>query len=91
MAGIIFSLVYQGFVLHDGIPNWNMHWNKEYICAVFIRKQYVVTVHIFHLCLTGKGAQSCDSCHMGYSLVEGACVSQCIMGEYPVVEVKFCS
>ncbi|XP_041915930.1 proprotein convertase subtilisin/kexin type 5 isoform X1 [Alosa sapidissima] len=34
----------------------------------------------------GKGAQSCGSCHIGYSLVEGACVSQCMMGEYPVVE-----
>ncbi|XP_063066379.1 proprotein convertase subtilisin/kexin type 5 isoform X2 [Engraulis encrasicolus] len=33
-----------------------------------------------------KGAQSCESCHMGYSIIEGACVSQCIMGEYPVVE-----
>ncbi|KAL2100373.1 hypothetical protein ACEWY4_004767 [Coilia grayii] len=33
-----------------------------------------------------KGSQSCDSCHMGYSMIEGACVSQCIIGEYPIVE-----
>ncbi|XP_030623096.1 proprotein convertase subtilisin/kexin type 5 [Chanos chanos] len=33
---------------------------------------------------SGKGADSCDSCHVGYTLSAGACESLCIMGEYHV-------
>uniref|UniRef100_A0AAY4DIR2 P/Homo B domain-containing protein n=1 Tax=Denticeps clupeoides TaxID=299321 RepID=A0AAY4DIR2_9TELE len=39
-------------------------------------------------CFGTEGVQSCDSCHMGYTLSDGMCESQCIMGEYPVFEVK---